>query len=602
MKPIIHFSASVKSLANFPYDSSYPNGSQPTIDPAKIRPKGNFYFIRPGVQLKPDDWVIYGVASTNDVDLVDEVVDAEEVFSDSLEEFVRTGRIFWEHGYKLSGQADPSTMIDIAIGIPYMAEIYEGQLHVYILLDKSHPQSQKIWQKANTADERFSNQLGLSIGAMPQGKPKIIKHPETGKIVKKSPPMRLYEISVTGQPVNLATWAQALKSFFANFKEEDAMAVKGKAVTKAVEEEKNVELKEKDEDKGGKKEQPKVSTDAETDGKSDVLAQGLPQEDAPDAGVEGDSVDVEQEASAAPEETAEEGGAESAVGDVELGGEEGTVEGEDGLEALMSEEPGLGEGDTGEMEGLEALMGALSDESGPQDQGGDAALDLILDKVDMVLNQVAQLTERISKLAGAAEEEPGTDSAPADPMLAQDPMSSIQKSLNVALDGQDLLLEAMKETRVMVEDYKNHLFELSQTVKSLSDKVELLTSTKSLASEQFVDPVKEARKDAKPVTKSVSAEAPEAPVTVNVSRRHPNAGPNGFQVAELSGNETLKSLVARIQQDADSGEALVRLVAKFKSISGTPLKVAEERESVYRAAKELFGLDAKDFKEIVKLV
>lgn len=53
--------------------------------PVDIKPiEGRLFFKRPNIYLKPDDWVIFGVASTPSVDLVnDAILDIEATFGDS---------------------------------------------------------------------------------------------------------------------------------------------------------------------------------------------------------------------------------------------------------------------------------------------------------------------------------------------------------------------------------------------------------------------------------------------------------------------------------------------------------------------------------------
>lgn len=204
------------------YTTSSKTDLQKIVDvPIDIKPiEGRLFFKRPNIYLKPDDWVIFGVASTPNVDLVnDAILDIEATFGDSLKEFVETGKIFYEHGYKHSGKEGYLDEIDVPLGIPIAAEIASNQLYVWILLNKSHPLSKKVYNALVSAkDERIKNSVfGLSIGAIPEGKTE--KRYINGKQVNVPSKMRLYEVSITGQPINTSTWVDLyLKSLNINAK------------------------------------------------------------------------------------------------------------------------------------------------------------------------------------------------------------------------------------------------------------------------------------------------------------------------------------------------------------------------------------------------
>lgn len=181
----------------------------------EIKPiKGEFFVRNPAIILQPGDWVVFGVASTPSTDLVnDAILNVKEVFGDSLQDFVSSGRIFYEHGYKFAGNKDKHPDIDIPVGKPIAAEIADNKLYVWILLDKNHELAKKIYKHLTSEDPRI-NRLGLSIGAIPIGKSttKMIN----GSFVNVPPKMRLYEVSFTGQPVNTETYAKVLKTLIYN--------------------------------------------------------------------------------------------------------------------------------------------------------------------------------------------------------------------------------------------------------------------------------------------------------------------------------------------------------------------------------------------------
>lgn len=181
----------------------------------EIKPvKGEFFVRNPSITLQPGDWVVFGVASTPSTDLVnDAIINVKETFGDSLQDFVSSGRIFYEHGYKFAGNKDKHPDIDIPVGKPIAAEIADNKLYVWILLDKNHELAKKIYKHLTSEDPRI-NRLGLSIGAIPIGKSttKMIN----GSFVNVPPKMRLYEVSFTGQPVNTETYAKVLKTLIYN--------------------------------------------------------------------------------------------------------------------------------------------------------------------------------------------------------------------------------------------------------------------------------------------------------------------------------------------------------------------------------------------------
>lgn len=262
--------------------------SVPKIEPIK----GELFFKRPNVELKPGDWVIFGVASTPNVDLVnDAILDVKHTFGDSLEEFVKSGRIFYEHGYKYAGNPEKHPDIDIPIGIPIAAEIADNKLYIWILLDKNHELAQKVYKHLQNEDYRF-NKIGLSIGAIPLGKgtTKLVGN----TVVNVPPKMRLYEVSITGQPINIDTFAKIVKSLVYNAEE------------KSIEEDKMPNEKEKKlMDLLSQEEQPAEEQLAEekaleaTD-TEDVQAKEEPAKDLPE-----EKLDLQAEDVALDEETEE---------------------------------------------------------------------------------------------------------------------------------------------------------------------------------------------------------------------------------------------------------------------------------------------------------
>jgi len=200
----------------------------PTISPF---PDGGKFIIKRNLQLKPGDVVVVGLASTPSVDLVnDAILDIEHTFGDYMEDFLETGRVFYEHGYKLIGKTDPNDMYDVPLGVPIAVQFNKQKLYVWILLDMNHPLSKKVYSILTNKDERIPHTLGLSIGAIPIGKGRT--EYVNGKAVNVPPKMRLYEVSFTGQPINPETWAKIVKSLLYNFEEEGFIMNKKEKNTK----------------------------------------------------------------------------------------------------------------------------------------------------------------------------------------------------------------------------------------------------------------------------------------------------------------------------------------------------------------------------------
>lgn len=578
-KNSLQFFVRAKSVLAEPviFDEPLSSGGMPVTQ--LVKPRGATYHIKRDFQLRDDDWVIFGVASTSDVDLVDEIIDAEYVFSESLEEFINTGRIFWEHGYKLAGKVDADNPITSPIGVPYLVEVFNNELLVYIVLDKSHPTSQMIWSRLNQEDNRFSKQIGLSIGAIPLGVSSKTKDTKTGNYVKKCPKMRLYEISVTGQPINPHTWTEVVKSFLAN-EMEDVMS---KANTKNVATKKKVTKAIEDE-------VPMEEPMAE----EPVMDEGAGMEDV---GAEMASVGDE------------------GMGEEPMPMEEPAMEPDMGAEMPMDE--GLGEADAG---GMLDMMGEgeMGLDEAPEPEP-DVATDVTLDKLDMLTSMVSELLEVVKTSSDVADitdsmdigEEPEpVDSEPVED--EEEPLDEIRKSLANNLDKSELALEYLPQILSSTKSLMKEIKSLNKRISDMEDKFE----TKSVGDEVLEETkgesnVKSARKtfeeeNAAETTKSVGSEEEKktSPVTKAVSgQMHP-----GKVSAELDDATTpnamndedavIKSIIA----NKDKLELATELVGAWKSLYGTPTQVAEKKEKIFRIAAEDLGLSRSSFKSMANQV
>jgi len=491
--------------------------------------EGKFYK-REDIKLKPGDWVVVGLASSPDIDLVDDaILDVEATFGDSIEDFLKNGRIFYEHGYKLAGKTDPSYMYDIPVGIPIAVQIGKDFLYVWALLDKNHPLAQKVYN-ALSGDERVSQKLGLSIGAIPMGKgtQKYID----GKVVNIPPKMRLYEVSFTGQPVNIATWAQIVKSsVFSMYNVEEVNTPKEdmmpkKEVIKAKEAEEN----EKEEEKEGTEEE---GTKDEGDALTSLLGGG--------------------------EEGKDEG--------------EGMVGGDSGMsvaDALMGqgmpggEMPGMPQGGTPqEMPGEEpAVLADLA----PEAQGEDTFPDLVLDKLDFLEQKLSKLEEVLSKLNMIEEEEHDMD-------IDQGKLEEAQKETEDSLklgetlksinDLVEILTETTQKTLKYVEELHKNLNNIEKKVeKSLS---EVIAVTKSFSAP---------KEEEKIVSKA------KVGLTKDV---HPHMG--------VTTSEKLEEKVKSILASKDKVKKLKSFYEEYINFRGSPVEIQRKKDEIYDKARTTLGLE-----------
>ena len=505
----------------------------PEIKP--IAGKEGKFYKREDLKLKPGDWVVVGLASSPDIDLVDDaILDVEETFGDSIEDFLKNGRIFYEHGYKLAGKTDPSYMYDIPIGIPIAVQIGKNFLYVWSLLDKKHPLAQKVYN-ALSWDERVSQKLGLSIGAIPFGKGS--KKYIDGKVVNIPPKMRLYEVSFTGQPVNIATWAQIVKSSVfsmynveeVNTLKEDMMPKKEVIKAKEAEEKEKKEEKESTEKEGTKDEGTKEEGDALTS-----LLGG---------------------------------------GEEDKGEGEGLAGGDSGVSlanALMGqgmpggEMPGIPQG--GMPQGMPGEKPAVLADLAPETQGEDAFHDLVLDKLDLLEQKLSKLEEVLSKLNMIEEEEHEMD-------IDQGKLDESQKEAEDALrlgetlksinDLVEILTETTQKTLKYVEELHKNIDNIEKKVeKSLS---EMLTVTKS-----FNVP----KEEEKIVSKA------KVGVTKDV---HPHMG--------VTTSEKLEEKLKSILTSKDKVKKLKSFYEEYITFRGSPVEIQRKKDEIYDKARTTLGLE-----------
>jgi len=541
-----------KNLIHIPLNASFEalksigthnvNGTEILYDKVpEIKPvKGDFFVKNNNINLKAGDWVLFGVASTPDVDLVnDAILDMRDAFGDSLKEFVENGKIFYEHGYKHAGDKSKHPDIDVPIGKPIAAEIHDNKLYVWILLDKNHELAQKVYKHLTSDDERFFNKIGLSIGAIPIGKPttKVLGN----RYVNIPPKMRLYEVSVTGQPININTYVKVLKSLY-------------NTIEKALEdnmEENNMDEKLKDELENETKEDTTTDDDKLTLDLSDETEEG--------------SMPVEPEES---EEGEEEKGEENAD----------EMQGLEGMNEMLSQE----EGQENVEEGLEE-----------HEEEDKVMFNYILDKLDFIEEKLNELLNKEPEQKENEEEKELLPTVGTEELksilnrieVIEKSVNSLEKTLKRTIDLLEYQLESTKDN---VQNY-----DLEEKFESL--KSALLNEFKNLVSQEISNVTKsltslqnEVRGE--PVTKSFK---------LGVNSKHPEIG-----LLDQTFEQKLKSILANKNRVKDL-ETRIQEFLDFKGtpyqISEKKKELMEYVKSAYDLDPNEFEVLYRNYKSKRKL-
>lgn len=616
----IHFHVALKSLEMAP-PQEIPVGDIPyggsILD--KVRPKGDFYFVNPNISLREDDWIIYGVASTDNVDLQNDIVDAKQVFGDYLEEFVNVGKIFYEHGYRFAKDASPSNRIDEPIGYPYMVEIHENKLWIWAVLDKSHPLAQKVWNSLSNGDERF-NQWGFSIGGLMVGQPQYSTS-VYGR-VRSLPKIRLYEISVTPQPMNPYTWANVVKSFIS----EEEMSEHKDNVEKELEKEiVNVDPEkdkqsdvveipdmDKGKDKDGVTGSPKAEVrqgqevvkamDDELEDKEEAQEEAAAEEGAEEAGAEKEEELLEAlEEVAKGEEGAEEAASEEGVPTSTEGGEvsevpqETTKEGEGVAVEDTSQEGAGGEEDNVLVDLIGGGEGENEDTSA--ETSGDASIELILDEIQAFRDEFEEIKARLEKLLTVEAQEHGDEElAPEEgPSVSEEVLS---KSFNVMTQALDML-EFVREELALQKNMLKSLAEKFESLPVVEIDVEKSVSTAEEALKARDEFSPENAKVSKSVTSQEEVEVPEEGTNVDPIMKSLSDS------IESAVSEPAKDKFEEIMKDPELLEITKSLVNNYeevnKKLSEGKIKMSTHRTAINEilvTAREVLGLNRAEFESL----
>lgn len=553
-----------------------------------------------------DHWVFEGIASTEDLDLYDEVVYPES-FLNSIEFFKSNGKIFFDHEYAkensdwLSSHGfskEEILALKTPIGKPLDAKITKDGLYIKAVLNKEHPMARLMWnQYLNNSDDSFKDQIGLSIGAKYLGQPRKEFDAQKGKYVTFLPDLLLYEVSMTPEPVNpyTKTWSSIMKSMVKEAIVEDIenkieshVLPENSVKIESVDEQGNLTIKSLVEGEDGviyellstvnlkegiikamdEKEKQilenVVSTiDASEEDVNLKAVDDEQEEDQPEESMEATSEDIQE---------AEQGVSEAADEVQEAGTEEAEESAEAEPETPMMEE-GSEEGESGEeSESAASLMDALVDQSDEaeegQEEGQDDAQEMVLDKLDAVLDSLSAVAEMLSQMTQEAPAgDQVTEEVPTLKAVVKEVVEEALKSVNIEKEIEE------KEISNMVELSSESAQLLADSIKSVFSEIE----------NSVVEKVTEKVIEETSVVKSVESRE-NSPVV------HP-----GTRIEGKSGEETETQVLKSVAHNGDSREfseektiALKSLVSNYIGIRGYTADKSQQRARVIeRAEKEL---------------
>lgn len=539
-----------------------------------------------------DPWVFEGIASTQDMDLYDEVVYPES-FTNSIEFFKSNGKIFFEHEYakkpdtwleRFGFTKDEILSLKTPIGRPLDAKITSDGLYIKAALNKEHPMARKMWTEFLTnPDEAFRDQIGLSIGAKYLGTPRREYDVKKGKYVTYLPDLLLYEVSMTPEPVNpyTKTWASVLKSIMeAEENREESEQYHKIDPESVLYDRANNRLIVKSVVEGG-------------DGVTHVFESYIDvKEDIRDVMAEDEKVtlkavppmedDQETETPAGEEGVAAEAEAAPAEGVVE----EAPVMEEAPTEEAVVEEPGMEGG--GEIPAAEDAGGILDslvagDEGGEPGAveemmgGGDASMDMVLDKQDTMLDLLGQILDALHGSAMEQEapvEEQVTQQAPSAELMKSLNPDTIKGVIQEALSGDATVSLSEESTQQFGEVLKGVLegFE-DRIVEKLVLKLQTETT----------------------VIKSV--DKGEAPVVI----RHPGASVSGEGGDEEVHPDTLKSVSPETGEERNlDSVALKGFLGEYRDIKGYNSAAIQKRARVVERAMKALSLSENEFRYFVR--
>jgi len=534
-------------------------------------------------QNEDGDWVFEGIASTDDVDLYDEVVYPEN-FLNTIEFFKDKGKIYFDHDYAKQSEdwlkshgfsKDEIVNLKSPIGKPVDAKLTDEGLYIKGILNKQHPMSKIMWEQyLNNPDENFRDQIGLSIGAKYMGQPRREYDVSKGKYVTYLPDLLLYEVSMTPEPVNphTKTWASVLKSMIKDAEDNNNQTPQYHTVVPDSvvfdEERKKLAIK---------------STVEGADGKIHVFES---------------YIDVKEDVTKAMEDNTEknmhdekEAGMQKAPMDEEMPQEEEMQEAQpqpegvepaaDEMAEMMAETAEAAEETPGE-EGMESeeAMGVLDEMVGDSEEAAepevgepqsDDSQELMLDKLDTILDTLMTVADALH--------DSGAEEAPAE---AQVDTEMVEKSLNV-----DSIKSVVSEA----------FAEQDQTVAISEESTESFTSAIKAVFEGFEDRVVDK------VVQKLTEETTVVQKSVEQSTSNDVVSP-GIAVdnaeSETIDVDVQKSVYGEDDASTPDMDTVKSLATQYIGIQGYTPDASQKRANVVMEAEQSLGLSASEFRQFIR--
>lgn len=574
-----------------------------------------------------DHWVFEGIASTEDLDLYDEVVYPES-FLNSIEFFKSNGKIFFDHDYAKANadwlqnhgfSKEEILALRTPIGKPLDAKITDKGLYIKAVLNKEHPMARLMWsQYLNNSDDSFKDQIGLSIGAKYLGQPRKEFDVTKGKYVTYLPDLLLYEVSMTPEPVNphTRTWASVMKSMMSQAEdvditktsvEHESYVVPSSSVKiESFDDSGNLTIKSFVEGEDGlvyellstvnlKEDVLKAMEDKEKETLQNVVEGIESAEEELAQKAVGDEEEEQEQEEAPQEETPEMPMSEEAEGEAEM--EEGEADVAEGETEMAEGEDEVAEGEAEEAEEAEgeasedasSIMDALVDQSeaaegeGEAEEGGDDAQEMVLDKLDAVLDALSSLSEMLQGMSPEAPaEEQVTEEAPAMKSLIKETVQEVLKSLSNSTT--ETTEDDARKSFVDISD--ESATKLAETIKSVFSELE----------ESIVEKTTERVLEESTITTKSVESRENSPVV------HPGTRTEG-SVQEVVENQVLKS----VAHNGDSKElteeqvtVLKSLVSDYIGIRGHTADKSQQRARVIERAQKELNISSYIFNSYVR--
>jgi len=538
------------------------------------------------------DWVFEGIASTDDVDLYDEVVYPEN-FLNTIEFFKDKGKIYFDHDYAKESEdwlkshgfsKDEIVNLKSPIGKPIEAELKSEGLYIKGILNKSHPMSKIMWEQyLNNPDENFRDQIGLSIGAKYMGQPRREYDVSKGKYVTYLPDLLLYEVSMTPEPVNphTKTWASVLKSMIRNAEDSQNQTPQYHTIQPDSvvfdEERGKLAVKSTVEGSDGVVHVFESYIDVKEDVKKameDNKAMMDTDEQEVQAGVHSDAQKAPMDEEMPQDEGAEMMAPEGAEEEAPAGAGEMAEMMDEAVSEAEGEEEGMESGDA--MDALDQLVGAEEEGAAEPEVGEpqpDDSQELVLDKLDTVLDTLMTLADALH--------DSGDEGLPGEGQVETE---MVEKSIDV-----DSIKSVVQEV----------ISEQDQTVAISEESTESFTSAIKSVFEGFEDRVVEKvvhklTEETTVTQKSVGAASANSEEVVSPGVAVDNAEPEEVDL------DVQKSVYGDEEEAPFDMDTVKSLASKYIGIQGYTPNASQERARVVMEAERQLNMSASEFRHFIR--